>query len=248
MLKVCDVEKSYKAGDLLPKDKRMIIKGVSFECEVGECIGIIGESGSGKSTLGRLILGIERPEKGEVLLDGVSTSHVKARVEKMSAVFQNYASSINPFFTVQQAIMESLRIVKKRNEDQDKQVELLLSQVGLPASYKDKYSHELSGGEAQRVCIARAIAAKPKYLLLDEFISSLDISVQLQILNLLKELRSAYDMSYIFITHDLQAATYLCDRLMIFKDGKIEEIVAVQNLKHVKSSYAKELLRKTISL
>ncbi len=248
MLKVYNVEKSYKAGGALSKDKRKIIKGVSFECEIGECLGIIGESGSGKSTLGRLILGIERPKKGEVLLDGVSTCHVKTRVGKMSAVFQNYASSINPFFTVQQAIMESLRMVKERKEGQEKQVELLLNQVGLPASYKDKYSHELSGGEAQRVCIARAIATKPKYLLLDECISSLDISVQLQILNLLKELRSAYDMSYIFITHDLQAATYLCDRLMIFKDGKIEEIVAVQNLKHVKSSYAKELLRKTISL
>ncbi|MFS0907179.1 ABC transporter ATP-binding protein [Priestia aryabhattai] len=248
MLKVCDVEKSYKARGPLSKDKRKIIKGVSFECEIGECLGIVGESGSGKSTLGRLILGIERPEKGEVLLEGVSTSHVKTRAGKMSAVFQNYASSINPFFTVQQAIMESLRMVKEGKEGQEKQVELLLNQVGLPASYKDKYSHELSGGEAQRVCIARAIAAKPKYLLLDESISSLDISVQLQILNLLKELRSTYDMSYIFITHDLQAATYLCDRLIIFKNGKIEEILAVQNLKHVKSSYAKELLRKAISL
>ncbi|MHC8965651.1 ABC transporter ATP-binding protein [Priestia aryabhattai] len=248
MLKVCNVEKSYKAGGLLSKDKRKVIKGVSFECEIGKCLGIIGESGSGKSTLGRLILGIERPDTGSVLLDGVSTIHVKARVGKMSAVFQNYASSINPFFTVQQAIMESLRMIKERKEDQEKQVEILLNQVGLPASYKDKYSHELSGGEAQRVCIARAIATKPKYLLLDEAVSSLDISVQFQILNLLKKLRSTYDMSYIFITHDLQAATYLCDRLMIFKGGKIEEIVAMQNLKHVKSSYAQALLKKTIIL
>ncbi|MBN8253278.1 ABC transporter ATP-binding protein [Priestia flexa] len=248
MLNVCEVEKSYPSGGLLPKEKKQIIKRVSFECAAGECLGIIGESGSGKSTLGRLILGIERPDKGEVLLDGVSTENVQARVGKMSAVFQNYASSINPFFTVKKTIMESLRIVKIQKADQEKEIEKLLHQVGLPAFYKHKYPHELSGGEAQRVCIARAIATKPKYLLLDEAVSSLDISVQLQILTLLKELRSAYDMSYIFITHDLQAATYLCDRLMIFKEGQVEEVVSVNNLKNVKSSYAKALLNKTISL
>lgn len=246
MLKVDRVEKSYKKGGLFSKEKKIVLKNVSFECNSGECLGIIGESGSGKSTLGRLILGIEKPDRGTVLFNGMNVEDRRVRFGNMSAVFQDYKSSINPFFTVEEAIMEPLKIQKKsRKENKDKIVNLL-NQVGLPSSYRNKYPHELSGGEVQRVCIARAISTEPKCILLDEAISSLDISVQLQVLELLKKLKRIYNMSYIFITHDIQAAAYICDRVIIFRDGQIEEIVEMEDLKDVTSLYARKLLQSLI--
>ncbi|HIW31909.1 MAG TPA: ABC transporter ATP-binding protein, partial [Candidatus Paenibacillus intestinavium] len=209
----------------------------------GECLGIIGESGSGKSTLGRLILGIERPDSGAILFEGKSIEDRKVRSGNISAVFQDYKSSINPFFTVKEAIMEPL----KKQEKSDDKIDTLLIQVGLNPSYKNKYPHELSGGEVQRVCIARAISTEPRCILLDEAISSLDVSVQTQVLDLLKELKKIYKMSYIFITHDIQAAAYICDRVIIFRNGQIEEIVEIENLKDVKSVYARRLLHMLIT-
>ncbi|MDP4098187.1 ABC transporter ATP-binding protein [Paenibacillus sp. P96] len=248
MLKVKEVEKSYKKGGFLSKERQQIIRNVSFECGRGECLGIIGESGSGKSTLGRLLLGIEKPDHGNVLLEGKSILRRTERLGRISAVFQDYTSSINPFFTVEEAIMEPLTAQKQSQQEQRSKVDLLLDQVGLNPSYKGKYAHELSGGEAQRVCIARAISTAPKCMVLDEAISSLDVSVQVQVLGTLKELKELYKMSYIFITHDIQAAAYICDRIIIFRDGQIEETVPVQQLKHVRSDYAKKLLDSLITL
>lgn len=236
------VEKSYNKGGLFSRKKQKIVKKVSFECRNGECLGIIGESGSGKSTLGRLILGIEKSDRGTVLFEGNRVEDRKVRLGNISAVFQDYASSINPFFTVEEAIMEPLKAQKKDRKEFNNKINNLLSQVGLNPSYRKKYPHELSGGEIQRVCIARAISTEPKCILLDEAISSLDVSVQKQVLELLKELRKIYDMSYIFITHDIQAAAYICDRIIIFKDGQIEEIAQIEQLKDVRSEYARKLL------
>ncbi|HEK9099927.1 ABC transporter ATP-binding protein [Bacillus pfraonensis] len=242
MLIVDRVEKSYNKGGLFSRKKQKIVKKVSFECRNGECLGIIGESGSGKSTLGRLILGIEKSDRGTVLFEGNRVEDRKVRLGNISAVFQDYASSINPFFTVEEAIMEPLKAQKKDRKEFNNKINNLLSQVGLNPSYRKKYPHELSGGEIQRVCIARAISTEPKCILLDEAISSLDVSVQKQVLELLKELRKIYDMSYIFITHDIQAAAYICDRIIIFKDGQIEEIAQIEQLKDVRSEYARKLL------
>ncbi|MBC6972394.1 ABC transporter ATP-binding protein [Bacillus sp. Xin] len=242
MLKVDRVEKSYNKGGLFSREKQKIVKKVSFECRNGECLGIIGESGSGKSTLGRLILGIEKPDRGTVLFEGNRVEDRKVRLGNLSAVFQDYASSINPFFTVEEAIMEPLKAQKKDRKEFNNKIDNLLNQVGLNPSYRKKYPHELSGGEIQRVCIARAISTEPKCILLDEAISSLDVSVQKQVLELLKELRKIYDMSYIFITHDIQAAAYICDRIIIFKDGQIEEMAQIEQLKDVRSEYARKLL------
>lgn len=244
---VDSVEKSYKKGGLFSSEKQNVVKNVSFECTNGECLGIIGESGSGKSTLGRLIVGIEKPDRGNVLFDGENVLDRKVRLGNMSAVFQDYKSSINPFFTVEDAIIEPLTIHSKvRKENQDK-IDHLLIQVGLNPSYKNKYPHELSGGEVQRVCIARAISTEPKCILLDEAISSLDVSVQTQVLELLIDLKRIYKMSYIFITHDIQAAAYICDRVIIFKDGQIEEMVEIEQLKDVQSAYARKLLQALIT-
>ncbi|MCI0766995.1 ABC transporter ATP-binding protein [Bacillus sp. TL12] len=242
MLKVDRVEKSYNKGGLFSREKQKIVKKVSFECRNGECLGIIGESGSGKSTLGRLILGIEKPDRGTVLFEGNRVEDRKVRLGNISAVFQDYASSINPFFTVEEAIMDPLKAQKKDRKEFNNKIDNLLNQVGLNPSYRKKYPHELSGGEIQRVCIARAISTEPKCILLDEAISSLDVSVQKQVLELLKELRKIYDMSYIFITHDIQAAAYICDRIIIFKDGQIEEMAQIEQLKDVRSEYERKLL------
>lgn len=247
MLKVDRVEKSYKKGGLFSAERQHVLKNVSFECKNGECLGIIGESGSGKSTLGRLVLGIEKPDRGTVLFEGKNVEDRRVKLGNISAVFQDYKSSINPFFTVEDAILEPLKIQNKSRKENKDKIVTLLHQVGLPSSYRNKYPHELSGGEVQRVCIARAISTEPKCILLDEAISSLDVSVQTQVLELLKELKKIYNMSYIFITHDLQAAAYICDRVIIFKDGQIEEIVEIEHLNDVKSIYARKLLRSLIT-
>ncbi len=247
MLSVENVGKSYKKGTFLSNEKQNVLKGISFVCGGGECLGIIGESGSGKSTLGRLLLGIEKPDRGTVTFNNKNVKYRKVRLSNISAVFQDYKSSINPFFTVEDAILEPLSAQNKSRKELEEKVISLLEQVGLPASYRNKYPHELSGGEVQRVCIARAISTEPKCIVLDEAISSLDVSVQTKILELLKDLKRIYNMSYVFITHDLQAAAYLCDRIIIFKDGQIEEEVEIENLKNVKSAYAKKLLGSMIT-
>lgn len=248
MLKVDNVEKYYSSGGMFSREKQQILKQISFEVSEGECLGIIGESGSGKSTLGRLIVGIEQPDRGTVSIDGKNIKDRAARVGNISAVFQDYTSSINPFFTVEDAIIEPLNNQNKNYQENRNKIDRLLHQVGLHPSYRTKYPHELSGGEAQRVCIARAISTEPKYILLDEAISSLDISVQTQVLDLLKQLKQQYTMSYLFITHDIQAATYICDRVIIIRNGQIEETVAIGKLKDVGSEYAKELLDHLITL
>lgn len=243
MLSIDRVEKSYRKGGLFSRERQNVLKNISFECKQGECLGIIGESGSGKSTLGRLILGLEKPDRGTILFEGMSVADRRVRVGNISAVFQDYTSSINPFFTVEKAIMEPLHTQRKVHKDDQSKIDHLLEQVGLNPSYRKKYPHELSGGEVQRVCIARAISTEPKCILFDEAISSLDVSVQIQVLELLKELRKMYNMSYVFITHDIQAAVYICDRVVIFRNGQIEELVTIEQVKDVQSEYARKLLQ-----
>jgi len=247
VLKVDSIEKSYKKGGLFSKGRQKVLNNVSFECRNGECLGIIGESGSGKSTLGRLIVGIEKPDRGAVLFEGKNIQDRRVRLGSISAVFQDYTSSINPFFTVEEAIMEPLKGQKKVQTEIQSKIDNLLNQVGLNSSYRKKYPHELSGGEVQRVCIARAVSTEPKYILLDEAVSSLDVSVQMQVLELLKELKETYNMSYVFITHDIQAAAYICDRVIFFRNGQIEEIVKIEQLKDVQSEYARKLLQMLIT-
>jgi nickel transport system ATP-binding protein len=247
LLKVDGVEKSYKKGGLFSSERQNVLKNVSFECKNGECLGIIGESGSGKSTLGRLILGIEKPDCGNVLFEGKNVENRAVRLGNISAVFQDYKSSINPFSTVEEAIMEPLIMKYKATKENENKIDHLLHQVGLNPSYRKRYPHELSGGEVQRVCIARAISTEPRCILLDEAISSLDVSVQTQVLELLKELKKIYNMSYVFITHDIQAAAFICERVIIFRDGQIEETVQIEQLKDVQSEYARKLLQALIT-
>ncbi|MUT64405.1 ABC transporter ATP-binding protein [Paenibacillus sp. NEAU-GSW1] len=245
MLTVKDVSKSYPHDGMFRKQKHRVLHEISFEWNRGECLGIIGESGSGKSTLGRLLLGMEKPDSGKIAFDGIPVANRVARRGAISAVFQDYTSSINPYYTVRKAILEPLKHTGKAGESFD--IGRLLRQVGLNESYLAKYPHELSGGEAQRVCIARAVCSEPQCILFDEAVSSLDGSVQMQVLAMLKRLKADYDMGYIFITHDIQAAVYLCDRILIIRNGEMAELCETAELKHVRSPYARELMRKVIS-
>ncbi len=240
------------------KERQEVVKDVSISLKKGECLGIIGESGSGKSTFGKVLIGLLTPDKGDVFINGVTLYGKSSREEKrrvkqsVSVVFQDYTSSANPRFRVKDIIGESLRIIEKRENikvNKEKRTEELLELVGLNKNFMDRYPHELSGGQLQRVCIARAVATNPEIILLDEAISSLDASTQTQVMDLLKQLQNEFGFSYIFITHDLPSVTYMCDRVIFFYDGKIiEQVDDIYMLSEVKSSYAAKLLHSILEI
>lgn len=240
------------------KERQEVVKDVSISLKKGECLAIIGESGSGKSTFGKVLIGLLTPDKGEVFINGITLYGKSSKEEKkkvkqsVSVVFQDYTSSANPRFRVKDIIGESLRVIEKRENiriDKEKRTEELLKLVGLNKNFMDRYPHELSGGQLQRVCIARAVATNPEIILLDEAISSLDASTQTQVMDLLKQLQSEFGFSYIFITHDLPSVTYMCDRVIFFYDGKIvEQVDDIYMLSEVKSSYAAKLLHSILEI
>ena len=255
LLKASNITKSYTQKKFLKKFVKTVLNDVSLSLEQGKCLGIIGESGSGKSTLGRIITGIEKADSGVVEFEGKNIHQKENKDAKndISVVFQNYVSSVNPRFSVAQIIAEPLIIsfqVNKSKIDKkkiDDEVKKLIKIVGLSEEFLERFPNELSGGQLQRVCIARAIVTKPKFILLDEAVSSLDVSTQVEILDLLQKLKKEYNLSYIFITHDLLTITYICDSVIFFKDGKIEEkINDIRNLKNIKKDYSKRLLEAVI--
>ena len=255
LLKASNITKSYTQKKFLKKFVKNVLNDVSLSLEQGKCLGIIGESGSGKSTLGRIITGIEKADSGVVEFEGKNIHQKENKDAKndISVVFQNYVSSVNPRFSVAQIIAEPLIISSQVNKNKidkkkiDEEVEKLIKIVGLSEEFLERFPNELSGGQLQRVCIARAIVTKPKFILLDEAVSSLDVSTQVEILDLLQKLKKEYNLSYIFITHDLLTITYICDSVIFFKDGKIEEkINDIRNLKNIKKDYSKRLLEAVI--
>ena len=255
LLKASNITKSYTQKKFLKKFVKTVLNDVSLSLEQGKCLGIIGESGSGKSTLGRIITGIEKADSGIVEFEGKNIHQKENKDAKndISVVFQNYVSSVNPRFSVAQIIAEPLIISSQVNKNKidkkkiDEEVEKLIKIVGLSEEFLERFPNELSGGQLQRVCIARAIVTKPKFILLDEAVSSLDVSTQVEILDLLQKLKKEYNLSYIFITHDLLTITYICDSVIFFKDGKIEEkINDIRNLKNIKKDYSKRLLEAVI--
>lgn len=255
LLKVLNIKKSYTQKKFLKKSVKIVLNDVSLSLEQGKCLGIIGESGSGKSTLGRIITGIEKADSGVVEFEGKNIHQKENRNVKndVSVVFQNYVSSVNPRFSVAQIIAEPLIISSQVNRNKidkkkiDEEVKKMIKIVGLSEEFLERFPHELSGGQLQRICIARAIVTKPKFILLDEAVSSLDVSTQVEILDLLQKLKKEYNLSYVFITHDLLTITYICDSVIFFKDGKIEEkIDDIRNLKNIKKDYSKKLLEAVI--
>ncbi|WP_445487722.1 ABC transporter ATP-binding protein [Niallia sp. 03133] len=248
-MQVENVYKSYnKEGGFFYSGKLDVLKGIDFSIKEGECVGLIGESGSGKSTLSRVILGLEKPKQGSVIIEGISASKwMKENRGGMSVVFQDYTSSVNPFFTIKNIIAEPMIMAGDKKNLHEK-ICALLEKVGLPSTMINKYPHELSGGQLQRVCIARAISTHPKFVVLDEAISSLDVSVQSQILELLHKLKHEMNMTYLFVAHDLQAVANLCDRILFLHKGKIVEDLASDELALATNDYAQRLLNSVMPL
>ena len=257
ILEAKNIKVSFKKENqkkVFGKERQTVLNNVSFYLKKGECLGIIGESGSGKSTLGKVILGLQRPENGIVIIDNIDLYKYKNKMNKklrydISVVFQDYVSSVNPRFTVMRTLDEAINVHTINTGEQLDKINRrnmaieLLNNVGLDESFLKRYPHELSGGQLQRICIARAVAVHPKIILLDEAVSSLDVSTQTQLMDYLIKLRNIYGFSYIFITHDLSTITYLCDRVLFFNSGNIvEEVDDIKNLNNVKTEYALELL------
>lgn len=249
LLKLDNVKKSYKVRKKGTSYQLMAVNGVSFSVEDGKCVGLVGESGCGKSTLGRLITGLESPDAGNILFKGVSICEKNKRSFKfcrnIQMVFQDSFDAVNPRFTAGQIVEEPLINLKKMSQaERTGQVEKLLEQVGIPVGEKNKYALEFSGGQLQRVCIARALASDPSLIVLDEPLSSLDVSVQAQILNLLRDIKEERNLSYILISHDLEAVYYLADSLVVMYGGQVmEQIQDISLFGKMIHPYTRMLLR-----
>jgi len=220
-----------------PKRYFMAVNGVSFTVYQGETLGLVGESGCGKSTLARTLLKLISPLQGQIFFSGENITHWQGKRlrrlrRQMQIVFQNPYSSLNPRLTIGKTIIEPLNIHQQyQNPRQRKErVAYLLERVGLSANDMNRYPHEFSGGQRQRICIARALALNPQFIICDESVSALDVSVQAQVLNLLKELQDEFNLTYIFISHDLSVVKFISDRVMVMNKGKIEEIGSAQTI------------------
>ena len=233
--------------------RQQVLFDVSLAVKEGTCLGILGESGSGKSTMGRVLCGLLKPDSGEAVLDGVSVYASRAGrrnlQNKLSIVFQDYTTSANPRFRIRDIIGEGLTVQERREGkklDREAETSRLLELVGLPADFADRFPHELSGGQLQRVCIARAVACKPEIILFDEAISSLDAHTQVQVMDLLRELKDRLGLTYIFITHDLTSITYLCDDVLFLYQGRVTENLPVERISETKDEYARKLLESIV--
>ncbi|NHI17705.1 ATP-binding cassette domain-containing protein [Microbacterium excoecariae] len=209
---------------------RLAVDDVSFTLERGSALGLVGESGSGKSTTARLVAGLIAPDAGSVTLDGqeivgASRGTLRSARRTMQFVFQDPFASLNPRMRVRDLVGEGLLVhgIERDARRRTDRVVGTLESVGLDASHLDRYPRSFSGGQRQRIAIARAIAVRPSVLICDEPVSSLDVSVQAQVLNLLAELRESLDLALLFIAHDLAVVRYLCDRVAVMNSGRIVE-------------------------
>ena len=249
MIMLKGIEKTYCGKEI----KTKVLKGVDLSISKGEFVCIFGESGSGKSTLGRVICGLLKPDTGEVKIQDVSVyasrNGRKNLQKRLSVVFQDYTTSANPRFRVKEIIAEGLA-ARERNQkirlNRLEEINRLLELVGLNSSYANRYPHELSGGQLQRVCIARAVACQPEIILFDEAISSLDAHTQVQIMDLLRELKEKLGLTYVFITHDLTSITYLCDDVLFLYQGHVTEYLPVSRISEAKDEYARRLLESIV--
>lgn len=226
------------------------VDDVSFSVQQGETVGLVGESGCGKTTLGRTILQLIKPSAGEILLAGKDISHIAAPAfrnmrKDLQIVFQDPYGSLNPRISIGNAIMEPLKIhglLGNRNEGKEKVMDLL-EKVSLSPDHFNRYPHQFSGGQRQRICIARALATHPSFLIFDESVSALDISVQAQVLNLLNDLKKSFGFTAIFISHDLSVVHYICNRILVMNKGKIVESgEASQVYYHPENAYTQRLI------
>ena len=226
------------------------VDNVSIHVFPGETLGLVGESGCGKTTLGRSILRLIEPSGGDIFFKGINLSKLNKKElrntrKNIQVIFQDPYSSLNPRITVGNAVKEPMKVFKLYSTDKErrKKAEELLEKTGLTKAHYNRYPHELSGGQRQRVCIARALAVQPEFIICDESVSALDVSVQAQILNLLNDLKDDFGFSYIFISHDLSVVKYMSDRIAVMKDGKIVELNEADELyRHPETDYTRKLI------
>ena len=226
------------------------VDDVSFKISKGEIVGLVGESGCGKTTLGRTILQLIKPTSGEIILNGrdiskESTSALRNIRKDLQIVFQDPYGSLNPRITIGNAILEPLTVygLNGTNAQRKEKVMDLLEKVSLNKDHFNRYPHQFSGGQRQRICIARALALNPSFLIFDESVSALDVSVQAQVLNLITDLKKEFDFTSIFISHDLSVVRYISDRIMVMQHGKIiEEGLADQIYHHPQNEYTQRLI------
>jgi ABC-type oligopeptide transport system ATPase subunit len=236
------------AGDLFHRRRRLLkaVDGVAIRINKGESVGVVGESGCGKSTLGRTILRLYEPDNGQVIFKGQDISHIKGKElrrfrKEMQLVLQNPYSSLNPRKTVRSILIDAMSY--HGIQDAAVRIRDLVALVGFKLEHLDRYPHELSGGERQRVAIARAISIEPDFVVLDEVTSSLDVSVQAQIINLLVDLKEKFELSYLFISHDLAVVKHICDRIAVMYLGRIVEEALVDSFfKKTLHPYSKALV------
>jgi peptide/nickel transport system ATP-binding protein len=252
LLQVKNLRVGFPIKNSLGLEKRhfMAVNDVSFEVYPGETLGLVGESGCGKSTLAYTLLRLMPELAGEIFFEGENITQYTPRQlqklrRKMQIVFQNPYNSLNPRMTVGKAIMEPLRVHnpgQRKAEQRDRAVDLL-ERVGLDATMMNRFPHAFSGGQRQRVCIARALALNPRFIICDESVSALDVSVQAQVLNLLKDLQKDFGLTYIFISHDLSVVKFMSDRIMVMNKGKIEEIDRAEAIyTNPKTDYTRQLI------
>jgi oligopeptide transport system ATP-binding protein len=212
------------------------VDGVDLDVKRGETLGLVGESGCGKSTLGRAILQLVKPTAGSVIFEGVDLTKLPSRALRakradIQMIFQDPFSSLDPRFTIARTVSEPLRNFNRGTKaEQDERVRYLLSTVGLNPSTLNRYAHEFSGGQRQRIGIARALALNPKFIVADEPISALDVSIQAQVLNLLKDLQSEFGLTYLFIAHNLAAIRHVSDRVAVMYLGHIAELGSADDI------------------
>ncbi len=224
--------------------KKKTLNNVSFSMEKGEILGMLGKSGAGKSTIGKILLQLSRPTTGTILFEGKSLSEVPRR--DIQAIFQDPYTALNPSLKIGEILEEPLIAngVFQNKEERRKKVEETLVKVGLLESDYEKYPEELSGGQQQRVCIAGAIILSPKLIICDEPIASLDLAIQVQILDLIQKINQEEGISFIFITHNLPAVYRIADRILLLYRGEVQEIQEVEEFfKNPKSEYGKKFLK-----
>ncbi|NOX44306.1 MAG: ATP-binding cassette domain-containing protein [Caldiserica bacterium] len=235
LLSVRDLVKHFPAaGDWFAQifDRRVVraVDGIGFEIDRGTTLGLVGESGSGKTTTGRIIVRLIEPTRGEILFDGIDLlklrgKALKAMRRRIQMIFQDPASSLNPRKTVGQIVAEPLRVHGMvRGKELERRLVRTLELAGLSSRFLNRYPHELSGGQRQRVGIARALAVGPEFIVCDEPVTALDVSIQAQILNLLMDLQDELSLTYLFIAHDLSVVRHVSDRVAVMYLGKIVEI------------------------